>query len=1214
MASSKTYTPPAPTALTLSRDDLTWKAEWKNSYASGNKEYTAIKVKWKLFWVRASDGTAGGDKNEVERELEPSSTSETHYITEFEKGSSKKAGKFKLTDVYPKGEHKITSAAACVRAIHKVPKEKKYKEFKGKSFYKDSGWVKLNVYAPPTPTVEWEWDPENATATVTVTSTEDDLHPWTQTQVEVVIKQQNGVNKTLTSKTAVKQAEWSKEYDVSSYITSLQAGKSVTLTCNAYAQGMAGDSGKYTSDGKHQLTIAMPSAATIGSITCADKKLGGRINVEVKSVGANTKHVQLERRHGEDEWEEVDGATDNKDCKNLYDSYDEADPKPGERLYYRIKSTSDNFVVHGSPVEAEALFIEAPKFTCMASCAIWKVEKARDGESAEVVMAFDDGTDNDGTELSWSEDTRAWDSTVPPETADFPGKDGTPATSQYGATKTATLSGLTPGKQYFIRCRRYKEGDSSDTAYSEYSEQFSLTCESAEDDTCAVISAEPDDDGKGATLLIGIDEDNANTGTEVAWSSYENAWTSNSQPSTLEADWAAQAATGAWSKTQQVNLRELSPGTVYYVRTRRYLEDSGGNKTYGQWSTSFSFTTKSKSEANANLLCGIVGQPVAGDDGTTATVVVGWNFSRTGCEVSWSSNPNAWESSETPETFEFEWADPESKDPEHWGNTATVQIAKLEDGVTHYVRARSYYEQDEKMYSAYSETVTVTPFSAPTSVVLNEPGPVRRGDPIEVYWTIEGEHEQAEFNVFQTGMGGTSLASGTGSSCHATITPDRYGSADTISFHVEAGFGGGMTASNTVSVAIIDTPSCEVCVQEVTAQEQPFEVYCDDGRSDVLLACSSMGIAYDGPDGDMSQQAGYVVWTTAMRPDWSMRTWRNTMLYSKLAADVSAALAAKNAAEAARDALDPSDAGYEDAVIEAENAGVAYSAALAAQAVHPASGTVYMASIAMPEDVAFLDTGSYSMTARAKEPVAGMTSDEASCTFKVNWAHQAPTPSDAITVEADAQEMTAAITLPAPTGAAQGDVYDVYRANPTGHELIAGGVQFGSTVTDRLAPFGDGYLHYRVACRTADGDVAFLDYEYELPAHFVRIDWEDRYIDLPYNLELSDSYEKAFEARSHMDGTVNGYYERAVMHTGGYSAEIPRAIGTNDMNLLRELGEYAGPVFCRTQHGMAFQCDAQVSELSLDNVSAAISARLDLTAMRLDSRYTVPTDDIEVPA
>ena len=1483
---------------------------------------------------------------------------------------------------------------------------------------------------PRAPKVSWDYNVATHVATATVETDEGkDQYERYDTMILVKLRKEDGKEVVLMNWSATKSTKWQRSWDLSSYIRNLQVGKWVSIRVWAYARGIAGDNPSAAKAVYAEKNVVFPVSSTPGTVTCDKKAATGRIRVPVTRNGWWVT-VQLQRKIDNGSWSDVTGATDNHESGtiSLYDSYGSVNPQPGEYVYYRIKTTRDNFTSYSGQIRADCLFTAKPAETCTATCKLASLASNAAGTQVTVVMAWKDGTANTGCELSWSQYPNGWATSEAPTVQQVTGQDGTsklagwktktyvisgltsgtdywvrmrrykeyssgtkysaydlsgkatkittesaqddkcgilsvttnstgttatviigivedntntgtelswsevkgawtsstetPSTANITATpttvtdatwkktwktqQTATISSLTPGKTYYVRARRYLTSGGT-TTYSPYSAIGSIKMESAQDDTCeivaipqsggtvckltitphedntntgtivqwtdfengwyssdspneltanwalssgvqtvwlrgllpgtdywvrarrylesggtttygvwskvkafttrrdtaandkvGIVSCTPDPSGIGATLVVGYTEDNANIATEVSWSSDSAAWASNQGPSTMEADWTDSKSQSAdWKSTQTIYLRGLELGTTYFLKARRYNEDDSG-RTWTPYSACVSFSTPSKRE-NADARCGLVS--VEAVDGTTAKVVVGWSGDHSGCEVSWSDDPNAWESSQAPSSFEFDWADPD-RQSDDWSNTGTCYIKGLEEGTTYYVKSRSYYEGDARVWSAYSADMSITPFSAPESVVLDAPAAIARGKTIECWWEVSGDKPQTEWHMHDATAPLRAIAEGTGSLCHASIEPERYGDADSVSIYVEAGCGGGLTRSDTAIVAIADVPTCDAaCAATLTAQPAQFEVLADDPSVRLLATCYSKGCTLSAPDGDWDQLDGDAVWTQALVPQWTETTWAETATYARISGEVddaedaaaaaetafeatdeyaalqaaisdletaesdlssaqtalsdaqaalASAQAALAAAQAILDGLTPEDEGYaeavaaveaaeadvedaeddvEDAEGDVEDAQEAYDDAMAAQiaaynasyatsegiAVQDANAaleaaqaalnayestdSVFAATVAMPVSDLY-DEGSYRVEFRTVENVAGLASEPAEVEFDVAYSHQAPDPSagvysatsdeevvegktyyvqaseyvytktedtsivsgktyyaydratdsfyavdepdvddlplyyerssatvyepvahpvtadissyyeySAISVDSDTENRKVTIALAAPSGAVSSDVIDVYRQTPMGYELIAQGVSMDSVVTDPHAPFGHADTAYRIACRTVDGDIAWAEFPYSIAAYVLRFDWENESVEFPYNLELRESMSKDYEARSHTDGSVNGYWDRSVELSGSYSTDI---IKVEDAELLRKarmLGAYPGAVWVRDAYGKAMQCNVEVNEVSIEYNSKAVGLSFSISAMRTTAQFKPCMED-----
>lgn len=262
-----------------------------------------------------------------------------------------------------------------------------------------------------------------------------------------------------------------------------------------------------------------------------------------------------------------------------------------------------------------------------------------------------------------------------------------------------------------------------------------------------------------------------------------------------------------------------------------------------------------------------------------------------------------------------------------------------------------------------------------------------------------------------------------------------------------------------------------------------------------------------------------------------------------------------------------------------------------------ASSRGFAATVEVPGAIPLVDTGSYDVTVTAVDGETGLRSEEASGTFGVAWAHQAPEPPSTILVTPDPPSLAVAIALSAPAGAADGDVYDVYRCTPEGEDLIGEGLALDATAVDSYAPFSSvADLRYRIVCRTADGDEAEAAYYYELPADTVRIDWAGGTVDLPWNVTARASSAKSFERRPHLDGgDPTGHWNGSVERDGGFTSQVPYVADHDMVEAVMALAAHAGPCFCRFGDGKAYACNVDVD---YDTAHDSALANVSLTAKR----------------
>ncbi len=268
----------------------------------------------------------------------------------------------------------------------------------------------------------------------------------------------------------------------------------------------------------------------------------------------------------------------------------------------------------------------------------------------------------------------------------------------------------------------------------------------------------------------------------------------------------------------------------------------------------------------------------------------------------------------------------------------------------------------------------------------------------------------------------------------------------------------------------------------------------------------------------------------------------------------------------------------------------------------------------LPEGLALWNLARYTVTVKTTDLDTGLESEPVSATVETDWAHTAMKPPTTVLVDSD--ELSAAVTVTAPTDYVKGDRFDLYRDTPDGERLIATGLPFGTVVTDRLAPFtkdGTGLAYFAVT-RTKDGDSCIgEDAEYTLACGSLRLDWGNESVELPYNITISDEVAKDSEVRKHMDGTSQAYWNEGTSRKASLSTSLVRFDSAETEELLRDMFQYAGSVFVRTPDGLAFAADVQPGtvERSWDNGAVAVS--LECTEHALTDEGRPGAKDIAQP-
>lgn len=541
-----------------------------------------------------------------------------------------------------------------------------------------------------------------------------------------------------------------------------------------------------------------------------------------------------------------------------------------------------------------------------------------------------------------------------------------------------------------------------------------------------------------------------------------------------------------------------------------------------------------------------------GNDGRSLNVHLGWDASgtddATGTELTWAKEEDAWKSTKAPDDYSFTWSDgPVTVGETTYQNSASIVIKDLDEGEKYYIRARRYLDGDPTTYSPYSKTAVCITSEIPNTVVANCETYVPSGDSLAVFWTFSGNGLQQAWRVVSDE--GVILDEGEESVGATQISAERlapFAVDGALTFHVEVSTGSEFVASESHTIRIVDPPELALTASD-TITAQPYSLGVNVSTlSDLIVIVTSQGASGQYPQGLLRQTAGDTI-------------------YSELVSPV-----------------------YEEGV----------------------SG--WDATVTLPGGLDFWDLGSYSLSVVAVDRTTGLKSEDHTHNFDVQWAHQAPDPFDAVSLVAIDEEIAeihrqaVEIHLTAPAGSIPTDVYDIYRLTGDGASLIGEGFPLEYTAADEYAPFGEAMTHaYRIAVRTEDGDVSFADIEYAAEGASMRFDWAGGSLELPYNISISDSYNKDVEIRKHLNGDTDGYWNQGVERTASLSSDVIRLSQEEDIIRARQLARYAGPVFVRTPDGSAYEADVQVSDMSTEGVITAIA--IDATEIALTDEFRLPT-------
>lgn len=241
-------------------------------------------------------------------------------------------------------------------------------------------------------------------------------------------------------------------------------------------------------------------------------------------------------------------------------------------------------------------------------------------------------------------------------------------------------------------------------------------------------------------------------------------------------------------------------------------------------------------------------------------------------------------------------------------------------------------------------------------------------------------------------------------------------------------------------------------------------------------------------------------------------------------------------------------------------------------------------TITVDDLVGHLDDGTNYYLVATVTDVYGQTASER-VPFTIHWTHKAEAPT--VEVVMDKVQRIAKIKPIAPSNYANGDTCDIYRITADQPELIVKGGTFGETYVDPYPAFGD-FCGHRLVTITANGDYATADglgwYDADyvdgdiLEDNNLVIDVDGDQIVLPYNLTLSNTWNKDFKRTSYLGGAVQGDWNPAITRDLSAGTVIVRGDDLDKQLMIRDLAGYAGVAHVRTPDGSSLTADVQISE------------------------------------
>lgn len=361
-------------------------------------------------------------------------------------------------------------------------------------WYRNSKGSKKGVYAtqyrkfnkPRKPTLsDMDFDTESGLCTITIsTNAGDDYYERYDTRYrKTVFSTLSGrivLDDTIDTTRTTETVTW----DAQNY-NNLADGDYYKISISAKARGYAGDSAKVEKD----YYVAYPNKPVIMSHSVSAKASDGRLTVKFDN-SKTTEHpvdgVRLQylknstASKAEDipagaDWQDFE-VQDNGSCKFLSIPVETVISEDGKYTWVRVKTWQLYEAVlyrTSDPVFIEELFTPEPEEGTAADdyAEILSTSAGADGQSGNVVIGWDENgrDDSDGTEITWDVDENAWRSTEKPSEFEFDWDEGpiTHGGKTYQSHATVTIKGLKEGQKYYVRARRYKDGER--TTYSKYS-------------------------------------------------------------------------------------------------------------------------------------------------------------------------------------------------------------------------------------------------------------------------------------------------------------------------------------------------------------------------------------------------------------------------------------------------------------------------------------------------------------------------------------------------------------------------------------------------------------------------------------------------------------------------------------------------------------------------------------------------------------------------
>ena len=186
--------------------------------------------------------------------------------------------------------------------------------------------------------------------------------------------------------------------------------------------------------------------------------------------------------------------------------------------------------------------------------------------------------------------------------------------------------------------------------------------------------------------------------------------------------------------------------------------------------------------------------------------------------------------------------------------------------------------------------------------------------------------------------------------------------------------------------------------------------------------------------------------------------------------------------------------------------------------------------------------------------------------------------------------------------------YDIYRLSADKPELIYTGAEAGGTYVDPYPAIGESGGHRIVSVSRYGSYVSYsglawydtgIDDGDILNEDSMIIDVDGDQIVLPYDIQLSNKWNKDFKRTSYLGGSVQGDWNPAVTRDITANTVLVRGDDLDRQVSMRDLAGYAGIAHVRTPDGSSITCNVQIDE-SQSYDSKKVSYTLTMQAIDSD--------------